>query len=154
LHCANVLVGNVGSSKRLSYTVMGDGVNVAARLEGVNKLFGSTICISDSILEAVGAAVVARPLRKVQVKGRKHEFMVYELLGMREGSDPELKVRERDVRLSEMTWDASSHFERGDYAAAARCYQLILDAYPGDPVANALFAACSSAASAPEMRQE
>ena len=53
LNCANVLVGNVGSSERLSYTVMGDGVNVAARLEGMNKIFGTTICISDSVFEAV-----------------------------------------------------------------------------------------------------
>jgi adenylate cyclase len=52
LHCADVLVGNVGSSERLSYTVMGDGVNVAARLEGINKTFGTTICISDSMVDA------------------------------------------------------------------------------------------------------
>src|SRR6516162_1920325 len=60
LHCAEVLVGNVGSSERLSYTVMGDGVNVAARLEGINKEFGTTICISDSVVAAVGADIVAR----------------------------------------------------------------------------------------------
>src|SRR5262249_29698966 len=74
LHCAEVLVGNVGSTERLSYTVMGDGVNVAARLEGTNKIFGTTICISDSVFEAVGPDIVARPIRKVQVKGRKREF--------------------------------------------------------------------------------
>ena len=51
LNCATVLVGNVGSSTRLSYTALGDGVNVAARLEGINKLFGTTICISDSIYD-------------------------------------------------------------------------------------------------------
>src|SRR4029077_18399454 len=51
LNCANVLVGNVGSSNRLSYTALGDGVNVAARLEGINKQFGTTICISDSIYD-------------------------------------------------------------------------------------------------------
>ena len=51
LNCANVLVGNVGSSTRLNYTALGDGVNVAARLEGINKLFGTTICISDSIYD-------------------------------------------------------------------------------------------------------
>jgi adenylate cyclase len=90
LHCADVLVGNVGSSERLSYTVMGDGVNVAARLEGINKTFGTDLCISDSVIEAAGADIVARPIRKVQVKGRKHEFMIYELMGIRTSDDPEL----------------------------------------------------------------
>ena len=69
---------------------MGDGVNVAARLEGINKEFGTTICISDSVVEAVGSDIVARPIKKVQVKGRKHKFMVYELLGIRTSDDPEL----------------------------------------------------------------
>ena len=90
LHCAEVLVGNVGSSERLSYTVMGDGVNVAARHVGINKEFGTTICISDSVVEAVGSDIVARPIKKVQIKGRKHKFMVYELLGIRTSDDPEL----------------------------------------------------------------
>ena len=101
LHCANVLVGNVGSSERLSYTVMGDGVNVAARLEGLNKTFGTAICISDSVFEAVKADIVARPLQMVKVKGRDHEFMVYELLGIRNSDDPELKARGQDRELKE-----------------------------------------------------
>ena len=71
LNCADVLVGNVGSSARLSYTALGDGVNVAARLEGINKQFGTTICISDSIYERMEAKILARPLKRVQVKGRK-----------------------------------------------------------------------------------
>ncbi|MEA2920508.1 MAG: adenylate cyclase, partial [Bradyrhizobium sp.] len=70
LNCANVLVGNVGSSSRLSYTALGDGVNVAARLEGINKQFGTTICISDSIYDQAKADILARPIKRVQVKGR------------------------------------------------------------------------------------
>ena len=144
LNCANVLVGNVGSSERLSYTVMGDGVNVAARLEGINKTFGTTICISDSVFEAVEADILARPLRKVQVKGRKHEFMIYELLGMRGSSDPELKIREQDAKLSEMTWEASRSYESGDFIEAMRRYKAILEVFPDDPVSKFMLKAESS----------
>jgi adenylate cyclase len=138
LHCANVLVGNVGSSERLSYTVMGDGVNVAARLEGMNKTFGTAICISDSVFEAVEADIVARPLRRVRVKGRKHEFMIYELLGIRSSGDPELELLGGDEKLSEMTRSASICFEQGDLAGAAGRYHEILQLFPNDPVAKAM----------------
>jgi adenylate cyclase len=114
LNAANVLLGNVGSTQRFSYTAIGDGVNVAARLEELNKTFGTTICISDSVFDAVASEVVARPLRRVQVKGRKQEFMVYELLGMAGSDDLELETRSSDRRLSELTWSASTFFEKRD----------------------------------------
>jgi adenylate cyclase len=143
MNSADVLVGNVGSSERFSYTAMGDGVNVAARLEGINKTFGTTICISDSVFDAVVSKILARPLRRVQVKGRKQAFMVYELLGISNSKDPELEARSNDMRLSEMTWDASEHFEKEDFAEAARRYRHILEQFPNDPVAKSMFAASS-----------
>ena len=136
LHSADVLVGNIGSTERLSYTVMGDGVNVAARLEGMNKVFGTTICVSDSVIKAAGSALVVRPLREVQVKGRMHEFMAYELLGIEGDDDPEVAVREADARRGRMTWDAWRHLERGDLAQASSGYRAILDDFPGDPIAE------------------
>jgi class 3 adenylate cyclase/ABC-type nitrate/sulfonate/bicarbonate transport system substrate-binding protein len=142
LNCANVLVGNVGSSNRLSYTALGDGVNVAARLEGINKLFGTTICISDSIYDQVQADILARPLKRVQVKGRKTEFMIYELLALRTSNDPDLRVRDRDEQLSAMTWQASQEFEAGDFAAAERAYGAILDGFPAEPVAGFMLKEC------------
>ncbi len=143
LNAGDVLVGNVGSTERFSYTVMGDGVNVAARLEGMNKTFGTTICISDSVFDAVASEVVARPLRRVQVKGRKQEFMVYELLGMAKTDDPELETRPADKKLSETTWVASKSFDKGDLEEAARRYGDILGEFPNDPVAKTMLAACS-----------
>jgi adenylate cyclase len=143
LHTGDVLVGNVGSSERLSYTAMGDGVNVAARLEGMNKEFGTTICVSDSVCEAVGAGILVRPLRTVAVKGRKHKFMIYQLLGFVDTDDPELAVRGDEVTLAAMTREASTFFERGDFAEAARRYRKLLDIFPDDLVANSLLAACA-----------
>jgi class 3 adenylate cyclase/ABC-type nitrate/sulfonate/bicarbonate transport system substrate-binding protein len=142
LHCANMLVGNVGSSTRLSYTVMGDGVNVAARLEGINKTFGTTICISDKVAEAVGSEIVARPIRKVQVKGRQHEFMIYELFGIRNSNDPELAAAAENERLCDMTRAASDYFKRGEFDRAAQRYEAILRVFPQDPVATSLLAVC------------
>jgi class 3 adenylate cyclase len=142
LNCANVLVGNVGSSTRLSYTALGDGVNVAARLEGINKLFGTTICISDSIYDHVQADTLARPLKRVQVKGRKTAFMIYELLALRASDDPELRVRERDEQLSAMTRDASENFEAGDFATAECAYRAILKVFPDDSLAAFMLGEC------------
>jgi class 3 adenylate cyclase len=143
LNCADVLVGNVGSSTRLSYTALGDGVNVAARLEGINKLFGTTICISDSIYDQVQADILARPLKRVQVKGRRTEFMIYELLALRVSEDPELRIRERAEHLSAMTWKASNYFEQGKFDEAASGYREILHVFPDDPVAKTMLSGLS-----------
>jgi adenylate cyclase len=122
---------------------MGDGVNVAARLEGINKEFGTTICISDTVFDTVASEVVVRPLRRVQVKGRKQKFMVYELLGMARSDDHEIEVRPSQRKLSEMTWLASASFEKGDLAEAARLYSEILGSFPSDGVAKSMLAECS-----------
>ena len=117
-------------------------MNVAARLEGINKLFGTTICISDSIYDQVRTEILARPLKRVQVKGRKTEFMIYELLGLRASDDPELQIRDRDERLSVMTCGASERFEAGDFPIARSAYLAILNEFPGDPVATAMLGLC------------
>jgi len=144
LNTANVLVGNVGSADRFSYTAMGDGVNIASRLEGMNKQFGTSICVSDSVVDAVGSAILVRPLRRVVVKGRQQQFMTFELLGVPGSDDPELRPKPNAVELSKLTWKASDLFETGDLRAAASAYQRVLHLQPEDPVARAMLDACQS----------
>ena len=61
---------------------MGDGVNIAARLEGINKEFGTRICISHSVFKEAGERLCVRPIDDVTVKGRRSKIPIYELLGV------------------------------------------------------------------------
>ena len=138
LNTGDALVGNVGSTDRFSYTAMGDAVNVASRLEGTNKQFGTTICVSETVVDAAQGQIVVRPLRRIAVKGREQRFMVYELLGVRDSSDPELRPAETAAELSELTQSAFDLFEAGDHRNAADAYRKILVRHPTDPVAKAM----------------
>jgi class 3 adenylate cyclase len=144
LNCANVLVGNIGSTTRLSYTALGDGVNVAARLEGINKLFGTTICVSDQVYEQVRTEVLVRPIKRVQVKGRETMFMIYELLALGASGDPDLGVRDRDEELCAMTWTASRLFDAGEFSGAEQAYRAILNVFPDDSLAAFMMADCQA----------
>jgi adenylate cyclase len=81
LHVGKVMVGHFGAPERMSFTVLGDGVNLASRLEGLNKQYGTTILVSEAVRVAAGSGFAFRLLDKVAVKGRREGVLVYELLG-------------------------------------------------------------------------
>ena len=83
LHADQVLVGHFGAPDRLSYTAMGDGVNLAARLEGLNKVYGTTILVSEAIRAAAGDDFLFREIDRVAVKGKSRALTIYELRGER-----------------------------------------------------------------------
>jgi adenylate cyclase len=139
IHSDAVLVGNVGSAERMSYTVMGDGVNVAARLEGINKVYGTRVCISHSVFKEAGDRLLVRPIEDVAVKGRRTTIPIYELLGVR-GAAAELEPDERAVILAEMTRRAYNALVAGDKEAALRHYREVLASFPEDTVARRMIA--------------
>lgn len=136
LHSDGVLVGNIGSKLRMSYTVMGDGVNIAARLEGVNKEYRTRICLSHAVFKEAGDRLCVRPIEDVTVKGRRSKIPIYELLGVYGTDDPSLEPDAATEALAKRTRDAYRARTAGDIDSARRIYEEILAENPDDHVAS------------------
>jgi adenylate cyclase len=133
-------VGNMGSDTLFDYTAIGDNVNLAARLEGLNKYYGTEIIISASTAAALDQQFVLRELDLVRVKGKKQPVTIYELMG-HAPADPDLAqflehyhqalqlLRDRHWQESIDAFNAALRFRPQDhhchrYLALARQYQI------------------------------
>lgn len=88
IHSGDVVVGNLGSSFHFTYTALGDNVNLASRLEGLTKVYGVNILVSEATRGEVGAQFAFRELDRVRVKGKQVPIRIFELLGSQATLEP------------------------------------------------------------------
>lgn len=121
VHSGPAILGNLGSVDRFDYTAIGDSVNLAARLEGVNKLYGTEILLSAETAKALRGRLGLRRVDRVIVKGKTEAVDIFTVC-----DDAEL------VRLTDHAWEA---YRQGDWAASLRGWADVLTHRPDDSVA-------------------
>jgi len=133
LHTARVMVGHFGAPERLAYTALGDGVNLAARLEPLCKQYGVAVLASEAVVAQAGGDLVFRLVDRVAVKGKTQGVQVYELLGVR-GECDEAAARARSYERA-----LEAYFAR-DFARARELLAAIHD----DPPSRVMGERCDS----------
>jgi adenylate cyclase len=130
-----MVVGNMGSAKRFNFTIMGDNVNLASRLEGTNKQFGTRVIISEATYLAVHEHFVARELDLIRVKGKMKPVKIFELLG----SNSDLEThRDRVERFHK----GLEEYRSGQWKTALETFEELTTDYPQDAPSRIFLKRC------------
>jgi adenylate cyclase len=125
IHTGEANVGNFGSLERVDYTALGENVNLASRLEGLNKFVGTDCLISGETRSAIGDRLVMRRLGLFTLKGFDKSVEVFEIVGLPETAESTRKWREAFA-------EALGAYEGGHFELAAMAFRGVLDLKPGD----------------------
>jgi adenylate cyclase len=142
-----MVAGNIGSARKTNYTVLGDGVNLASRLEGANKVYGTELLVGEGTMKAAGETVEVRSIDVVRVKGKTRGVRVYELLGMKGA-----------LGAGDRTWlgrweEAVAAYRARRFDEALLGFQETRRARPGDPVSRFYVERCAAFLVAPPPRE-
>jgi class 3 adenylate cyclase/ActR/RegA family two-component response regulator len=126
INTGDMIVGNMGTKRKMNYTIMGGAVNLASRLEGINKQYGTWILASETTVKEAGNAIVSRRLDRIRAVGLNGPVCIYEILALADEVSPAV------LELIETFHAALGLFEKRDWSAAGAAFAAILERAPAD----------------------